>query len=77
MAREGEKEMTKSLIAIAFAAMSIPMFAANQVPSHTTPPAPGSVATTTAKPVVKAKKHHTKVVKKSVKKDAVTAPVAK
>jgi hypothetical protein len=69
--------MKKSLIAIAFTVASMPMFAAHQAAGQTPAPAPGSVATSPAKPAVKAKKHHTKVVKKSVKKDATTAPVAK
>jgi hypothetical protein len=68
--------MKKSLITIAFAVASMPMFAANQAPSQANPPAAGS---TEAKPAVKTTKKHTKKVSKktSVKKDATTAPVAK
>ena len=69
--------MKKSLITIAFAVASMPMFAANQAPSQAIPPA-GSTPTTEAKPAVKTKRHTKKVSKKtSVKKDATTAPVAK
>jgi hypothetical protein len=61
--------MKKTLITIAFAVASVPMFAA-QTPAN--PPASGS--TTQAKPVVK--KHQKKAVKKvAPKKEA--APVAK
>ena len=66
--------MKTSLIAIAFAVASMPMFAAGQA----NPPAAGTATTTDAKPVMKTKKHSKKVSKKtSVKKDAATAPVAK
>jgi len=69
--------MKKSLIVIAFAVASMPMFAAHQAASQANPPA-GSVPTTEAKPAVKTKKHTKKVSHKtSVKKDANTAPVAK
>ena len=71
--------MNKTLITIAFAVASMPMFAANQAAGQANPPVAGSTAPTTqAKPVVKTKKHSKKVSKKtSVKKDATTAPVAK
>jgi hypothetical protein len=70
--------MKKTLIAIAFAVAAMPMFAANQAPVQANPPVAGSTAATTAKPAVKTKKHVKKASKKtSVKKDAVTAPVAK
>ena len=70
--------MKKTLITIAFAVASMPMFAANQAAGQANPPVAGTNATTQAKPVVKAKKHTKKVSKKtSVKKDATTAPVAK
>jgi hypothetical protein len=65
--------MRTTLITIAFAAASLPMFAAQTAPAKQTP-APGS----TDKPVVagkkspkKAKTHKTK---KNVKKDSATAP---
>ena len=61
--------MKKTLITIAFAVASIPMFAA-QTPA--TPPASGSATQT--KPVVK--KHHKKAVKKVAPKNNTT-PVAK
>jgi hypothetical protein len=70
--------MKKTLITIAFAVASMPMFAANQAPSQANPPAAGSTATTESKPAVKTKHHTKKASKKtSVKKDATTAPVAK
>ena len=70
--------MKKSLIAIAFAVASMPMFAAHQAASQANPPAAGNTATSEAKPAVKTKKHTKKVSHKTtVKKDATTAPVAK
>ncbi len=64
--------MKKTLITIAFAAASLPMFAAQTTPAN--PPASGS--TTEAKPAVKTKKAHHKASKK-VKKEATPAPASK
>jgi hypothetical protein len=70
--------MKKSLIAIAFAVASVPMFAANQAAAPVNPPVAGNTATTSAKPAVKVKKHTKKATKKNmVKKDAATTPVVK
>jgi len=70
--------MKTTLMTIALAVASMPMFAANQAAGQATPPVAGSPATTQAKPVVKTKKHTKHVSKKtSVQKDANTAPVAK
>jgi hypothetical protein len=70
--------MKMTLMTIAFAVASMPMFAANQAAGQANPPVAGSTATTQAKPVVKTKKHTKKVSKKtSVKKDATGAPVVK
>ncbi len=66
--------MKKTLITIAFAAASLPMFAAQTTPAN--PPASGS--TTEAKPAVKTKKAHKKATKKtSEKKEATPAPASK
>ncbi len=61
--------MKKTLITIAFAAASLPMFAAQTTPAN--PPAQGSEA----KPAVKTtKKAHKKASKKSSEKKATPAP---
>jgi hypothetical protein len=76
--RKGEKAMKKTLITIAFAAASLPMFAAQATPA--VPPA-NQPAKTEAKPAVKTKKVHKKATKKSTEKKATPAatpaPVAK
>ena len=66
--------MKNTLLVIAFAVASVPMFAA-QTPAPATPqsstPAPAT------KPAVKAKTHHKKAAKKTAPKTTTTTPVAK
>jgi hypothetical protein len=73
--------MKKTMMTIIFAAASLPMFAAHQAaPAAPANPPAVKNSTSEAKPVVKTKKAHKKVVKKSSEKKAVpasTAPVAK
>jgi hypothetical protein len=69
-ARE-KKAMKKTLITIAFAAASLPMFAAHQA-TPAVPPA-NQPAKTEAKPAMKTKKVHKKVTKKSTEKKATPA----
>ncbi len=69
-AREKRKAMKKTLITIAFAAASLPMFAA-QTPAN--PPANGTTAT---KPAKTKKVHHKKASKKS-KATPAAAPASK
>ena len=68
--------MKKTLIAIAFAAASLPMFAAPQATGQTAPATNPPAAT---KPAVKTKKHVKKTSKKVAPKQnsSATAPVAK
>ena len=70
--------MKKSLITIAFALASMPMFAAYQA-GQATPPAAGSTATDSKTDTKTTKKHTTKKTSKksSKKSDNTTAPVAK
>jgi hypothetical protein len=68
-ARE-KKAMKKTLMTIAFAAASLPMFAAQATPA--VPPA-NQPAKTEAKPAVKTKKTHKKATKKSTEKKATPA----
>jgi hypothetical protein len=63
--------MKTTLMTIALAAASLPMFAAQATPAN--PPAAGTTAT---KPAVKAKKHH-KTAKVKKTKTATPAPAAK
>lgn len=60
--------MKATLITIALAAASLPMFAAQTTPAN--PPAAGQTET---KPVVKSKKHHKKAAKKSAVKKSTPA----
>jgi hypothetical protein len=69
-ARKGEKAMKTILMTIAFAAASLPMFAAQATPA--VPPA-NQPAKTEAKPAVKTKKTHKKATKKSTEKKATPA----
>jgi hypothetical protein len=66
--------MKTTLMTIALAAASLPMFAAQATPAN--PPAAGTTAT---KPAVKATKKHKKAATKKVKKNttATPAPAAK
>ena len=76
-ARE-KRKMKKSIITIAFALASMPMFAAHQAAGQANPPAAGSTATDTKTDTKTTKKHTTKkTTKKSSKKNDTTAPVAK
>jgi uncharacterized protein YdeI (BOF family) len=70
--------MKKTLIVIAFAAASLPMFAAHQATGQTAPATNPPAANSTAKPAVKTKKHVKKTSKKvATKNTSATAPVAK
>ena len=71
--------MKKTLIVIAFAAASLPMFAAHQAAGQSAPATNPPAANSTAKPAVKTKKHVKNTSKKvAPKKDtSATAPVAK
>ena len=66
--------MKKTLIAIAFAAASIPMFAASQAQTPANPPAAGSA--TQSSPAVKTKKQTKKASKKTAPKKDTGAAAA-
>ena len=68
--------MKKTLITLAFAVASMPMFAANQA-GQANPPASNTATPDTKASTKTTKKHTKKASKKSAKKDSTTTPVAK